>query len=100
MKTTKGFLNPELTVKDMAEELDIPARYVSQIINQYARQNFYDFVNSYRIEEAKRLFAETSRDKKTVLEILYQAGFNTKSAFNAAFKKHTGMTPTSYRRLK
>lgn len=98
MKARKAFLNPDLTVKDLADELAIPARYVSQIINQFARQNFYDFVNSYRIEEAKRLFTDTSRGRKTVLEILYQVGFNTKSAFNAAFKKHTGMTPTHYRK--
>ena len=64
------------------------------------RQNFYDYVNGCRIEEAKRLLQDAIHRKKTVLNILYEAGFNSKSAFNLAFKKYTGMTPTEFKNRK
>jgi AraC-like DNA-binding protein len=67
------------------------------VINEHLKVNFYDFVNGYRVEEAKRLLEDGSHGKKNFLEILYEAGFNTKSAFNRAFKKHAGMTPSQYK---
>jgi len=57
-------------------------------------------VNSYRIEEAKKFFSDPVNRKKTVLEILYEVGFNSKSVFNNAFKKHTGITPTQFRKIQ
>ena len=62
------------------------------------KQNFYDFINNYRINFAKNLLNNPADDKMTVLEILYEAGFNSKSAFNVAFKKETGVTPSQFRR--
>ena len=97
MKTQKPYLEPSLTLPELAENISIHPRYLSQEINDSLQQNFYDFVNSYRIEEAKKMFADPADNKKTVLEILYEVGFNSKSVFNNAFKKHTGMTPTQYR---
>jgi AraC-like DNA-binding protein len=99
MRNHQPFLQPDLTIKDLSEKLAISARHLSQVINQCAGQNFYDFVNSYRIEAAKKLFNDATQDRKTVLEILYSVGFNTKSAFNTAFKKHTGVTPTRFRKM-
>lgn len=93
----KPFLNPSLTISDVASDLQISSKYISQIINESLHKNFYDFINSYRIEESKRLLLEDHDSGKTVLEILYDSGFNSKSAFNTAFKKHTGTTPTIYR---
>lgn len=93
----KPFLNPSLTISDVASDLQISSKYISQIINESLHKNFYDFINSYRIEESKRLLLEDLKSDKTVLEILYDSGFNSKSAFNTAFKKHTGTTPTTYR---
>jgi AraC-like DNA-binding protein len=93
----KPFLNPDLTLNQLAESLDISPRILSQIINEYFNQNFYDYINKLRIEESKKMLLDTS-SKKTVLEILYETGFNSKSTFNSIFKKMTGLTPTEFRR--
>jgi len=100
MNTSKPYLEPSLSLTELAENLTIHPRYLSQEINDTLNQNFYDFVNSYRIEEAKKLFSDPKNRKKTVLEILYEVGFNSKSVFNNAFKKHTGITPTQFRKIQ
>jgi len=96
MEADKPYLNPDLTLKDLAEQLTIPARYLSQIINDKMNQSFYDYISVHRIKEAKKILSEDSVDK-TVLEVLYEVGFNSKSSFNTAFKKFTGVTPTHFR---
>ena len=60
-------------------------------------QHFYDLINRYRIEEAARLLTDPEDEKITILEVLYQVGFNSKSSFNTLFKKYMGMTPTEFR---
>ena len=99
MKINKPFIDPEITLKKLSEQVDIPFRYLSQIINENLHKNFYDFINNYRIEEAKKLLSDPGC-KKTILEILYQIGFNSKSSFNTSFKKNTGLTPTQFRESK
>jgi len=99
MKMEKPYLEPSVCLTDLANKLSISPRYLSQAINDLLNQNFFDLINTYRIEETKRIFSNPSNTKKTVLEILYEVGFNSKSVFNTAFKKHTGMTPTEYRKL-
>ena len=59
---------------------------------------FFDFINSYRIDDATEILADLDNNKVTVLEIMFEVGFNSKSSFNTAFKKHTGFTPTTYRK--
>lgn len=93
----KPFLNPFLTIKDVSEEINVPSKYVSQVINESLNKNFYDFINSYRVEEASQQLSNEVNKDKTILEILYNSGFNSKSAFNTAFKKHWGITPSKYR---
>jgi AraC-like DNA-binding protein len=95
----KPFLNPSVTIQDISEEIKIPVRDLSLLINHKLDQHFYDFVNSYRIENAMEILKDAAKNKVTILEILYEVGFNSKSSFNTAFKKHTGNTPTSYRKL-
>lgn len=97
MMDEKPFLNPSLTIQDIAVAIEIPVRELSVLINQNVNQHFYDFVNSYRIEQAKEILKDTTKSKVTILEILYEVGFNSKSSFNTAFKKHTGKTPTEFR---
>ena len=97
MINEKPYLNPILTLKELADQVSIPSRHLSQIINEYMHQNFYDYVSKYRIEEAKKLLLD-SFNNKTVLEILYQVGFNSKSSFNTAFKKFTGVTPSHFKK--
>ena len=98
LEKEKPFLDPSLSLNDLAENLSIPARHLSQVINESLNQNFFDMIGDYRIEEAKGMLMEYSSREKSVLEILYDVGFNTKSSFNSLFKKKTGMTPTEYRR--
>jgi AraC-like DNA-binding protein len=94
----KPFLNPSLTLHDLAESVGIGERIISQVINQQWNQNFFSFINSYRVEEAKKLLRSFDQEKWTMLGISFDAGFNSKSAFYEAFKKHTGMTPTEFRK--
>ncbi|MFS4482655.1 helix-turn-helix domain-containing protein [Hyunsoonleella sp. 2307UL5-6] len=98
MKTEEPFLEPSLTVKSLSEKINIPHRDLSILINQELGQHFFDFINTYRIEKAKTILKDPSKKKHTVLEILYAVGFNSKSSFNTAFKKHTGKTPTAFRK--
>ena len=97
MTREKPYLNPALSLNDLAGALAIVPRHLSQVINEHCKQNFYDFINSYRVEEAKRHLMDDTHGR-TVLEILYEVGFNSKSAFNLAFKTQTGLTPTEFRK--
>ncbi|MEL6256529.1 MAG: helix-turn-helix domain-containing protein [Bacteroidota bacterium] len=73
--------------------------YLSQIINQKEGKNFFDFINGYRVEEVKRNLADPNFDHFSILGIGLEAGFKSKSTFNAVFKKMTGHTPTAYKKL-
>jgi AraC-like DNA-binding protein len=92
----KPYLQPDLSINNLAETLNISSKILSQVINENLNQNFFDFINSYRIAEAKQKLSDLEK-KITVLEVLYSVGFNSKSAFNAAFRKHTGTTPSEYK---
>jgi AraC-like DNA-binding protein len=98
MKSDKPYLEAELTLEQLAAKLTLKPRLLSQAINDILRQNFFDFINRYRIDEAKNLLTDPKDKKITVLEILYQVGFNSKSSFNTLFKKYTGLTPTEFRK--
>ncbi|WP_397444736.1 helix-turn-helix domain-containing protein [Polaribacter sp. R77954] len=98
MTHKKPYLNPSLTIRKLAAELKMNPRDVSVLINQNLNKHFFDFINEYRIEEAKKILKDPSKKAFTVLEILYEVGFNSKSSFNTAFKKHTGLTPTQFRK--
>lgn len=98
MVEKKPFLNSSLTIQEVSGDIGIPVRELSLLINHQLGQHFYDFVNTYRIENAMNILKDETKSKVTVLEILYEVGFNSKSSFNTAFKKHTGTTPTLYRK--
>jgi AraC-like DNA-binding protein len=93
----KLFLEPELTVQQLADRLQQPSYLVSQAINDGMRKTFYDLVNGLRVEEAKRLLLDPANVHYTILSVGFGAGFNSKTTFNTVFKKFTGMTPTAYR---
>lgn len=99
MADEKPFIDSALTIQDISKEMNVPVRELSVLINHQLGQHFYDFVNTYRIENAMEILKDSSKTKVTILEILYEVGFNSKSSFNTAFKKHTGNTPTEYRKL-
>lgn len=91
-------LDPDLTAAALADRLGASPRELSEVLTVAFGSSFYDFVNSLRVDEAKALLADPDRADATVLEILYEAGFNSKSAFHRAFKARVGVTPSAYRR--
>ena len=98
MREKKPYLKNDLTILDLAELTNIPPRYLSQIINTKLSLNFYEFVNKYRIEECIKLFKEESAENYTILALALESGFQSKTAFNTAFKKFTGKTPSALRK--
>jgi YesN/AraC family two-component response regulator len=98
MQSAKPFLEPELTLDELAIQLSVKPKILSQTINELLQQNFFEFINSYRIEEAKRLLTNPKDKKITVLEVMYEVGFNSKSSFNTIFKKNTGLTPSEFKK--
>ena len=76
---------------------NIPQNYLSQVINETFNCNFYDFINGHRIKEAIPILTDPKRQHLSILEILYDVGFNSKSTFYSAFAKETGMTPKAYK---
>ncbi|MBE0539563.1 MAG: AraC family transcriptional regulator [Ignavibacterium sp.] len=98
MNTDKPYLNCDLTLRNLAEKLSVSPHNLSEILNTRINQNFYDFINRYRVEEVKRRLAENESQKYNLIAIAFDSGFNSKSAFNTIFKKHTGTTPSQYRK--
>ncbi len=97
MNLHKPYLNPDLDLNMLAEELESHPKKLSQAINQCIGNNFSDYINSRRIAEAKSLF-ETSTDSQiTIMEVMYKVGFNSRSVFNTSFKKKIGFTPTQFK---
>jgi AraC-like DNA-binding protein len=100
MKMKKPYLVPSITIDEISEDLSIPSWQLSHVINKSFRENFFNFMNEYRIEEAKKRLEDPEDTDRTILEILYESGFNSKSTFNHVFKQHTGMTPSEFKRHK
>lgn len=100
MEKNKPYLEFELTIKDLAEQVGLNPRELSQVINEKRKMNFYEFVNHYRLEEAKKLLLEHDGEAMRIKEVMYAAGFSSKSTFNSIFKKSTGRTPRQFRQEK
>lgn len=96
MREQKPYLEPKLTLSQLAEKLKISSNNLSQVINQCESGNFYDFVNRYRVNEFIELASEPQNRNLNLLGIAFDAGFNSKSSFNQVFKKTTGKTPREY----
>ncbi len=96
MVREKLYLNPDLSFDDLANHLNIPGHHLSQILNEVLRQNFYDFVNAYRVEAVKSRMEQNVHASNTLLSIGLSVGFNSKATFNRAFKKETGQTPKAF----
>lgn len=97
MTEDRLFLEPELTIQMLGEKLDVSPYYISQVLSQKLKQNFYDFVNGYRVEEAKKLLRNPSHENFTLLSIAFDSGFNSKTTFNTVFKKFTTQTPSAFK---
>lgn len=97
MQTDKPFLRPNLTILELASDLNITTHSLSQIINENYKLNFFDFINKYRVEEVKEKIADVKYNDYSLLGIALDCGFNSKSAFNRIFKKFTGQTPSEFK---
>ncbi len=98
MEQEKPYLNFGLTLQQLAIKIDISEKELSLLINHQLNKHFFDFINEYRVSDAKKILRDPSKKEMTVLEILYQVGFNSKSSFYTAFKKATSQTPSGYRK--
>ena len=98
MERERVYQNSDLTLADLADHLDTTPHKVSEVLNSELEQTFYDFVNSYRVKDVQRRIADESSRNLKILALAMDAGFASKSTFNAVFRQHTGHTPSSYRR--
>ncbi len=98
LETQQPYLDPELTMPLLAEKVNLSTHHLSQLINEQMAQSFADLMSYYRIEEAKRKLVDARHQHEKIEAVAYQCGFNSKSAFNTAFKKWVGVTPSNYRR--
>jgi AraC-like DNA-binding protein len=96
MAERKPYLDGELTLTSLAGQLEINPNQLSQILNEGLGENFYRFVNRYRVEESKRLLLDPAFNHYNILGIAFQAGFSTKSTFNKTFKELTGLSPSEF----
>jgi AraC-like DNA-binding protein len=92
------YLKPDLTIQEISDDLEVPKHYLTESLNTYMGKNFYTLINEYRIKEFKALASDEKNNHLTLLALAYDAGFNSKSAFNLVFKKQTGETPSQFLR--
>ncbi|WP_121329233.1 AraC family transcriptional regulator [Flavobacterium sp. 81] len=98
METEKPFLEFGLSLVKLAGSMKISTHILSYVINNGFGENFYQFINRYRIEEAKKLMIDSETDRLSLLGIGFSVGFNSKTVFNTTFKKVTGQTPSEYKK--
>lgn len=96
MASEKLYLNSKLTLSDLAESVNVSTNQLSQLLNEHIGKNFYDYVNTYRIEYFLELMNKPEYKNFTILAVAYESGFNSKTTFNLFFKKSIGTTPSDY----
>lgn len=97
MEKEQPYLDPRCSLIGLAQELETSKEVLSQVVNRELHLNFNAFVNSYRVEEAKRKLRDPKENQYVILKIAHDVGFNSKSSFNAVFKRMTGLSPSQYR---
>jgi len=98
MEEEQVFLDPDLTLKKLAQKLNIHYNHLSRIINEKYGESYNNYINRHRIEEARKRLADPAFANKNILEIMLETGFYSKSTFNTAFRKFTGKSPSDYRK--
>jgi AraC-like DNA-binding protein len=97
MHQDKEFLEGDLTLNQLSSRIGVPQHQLSQVLNQHLGSSFFEYINRLRVQEAQRCLADSAFHGQTLLDIGLAAGFNSKAAFNAAFKRYSGLTPTEFR---
>ncbi len=98
MQQHKWYLNTELSLKSLAEKLNISDKKLSYLLNQHMRISFYDYINQFRVEEVKQRIKNPSFAQYTLLAIALESGFNSKTSFNRTFQRFEGITPSNFRK--
>jgi len=100
MLSEQVYLSPDLTLPKLAALVECPVNHLSQVINAGFNMSFFDYLNHYRIEEARKLLGQEDHQLRAILSIAFEVGFSSNSAFYAAFKKSCGQTPAQFRRAQ
>jgi len=100
VEAKKLYKDNNFNLTKLSKEINIPSAYISQVLNIYKGETFYNFINKYRIDLSKKMLKNPEFKRKTILSIAYESGFNSKATFNTFFKKTVGMTPSQYRNIK
>lgn len=98
METDELYLNGKLSIQDVSEKLNIPRQHISEVLNEHMNTSFQDFINQYRVEAFINRLENDQNNNYTLLGIATDVGFNSKSSFNAIFKKFKGLTPTQFKK--
>lgn len=98
MKAEKPYLDQDLRLAGLAEQMNSTTHHLSQVINEQLGKSFSDFVNSYRVEAAQKMLTDEKNKDIYIINIAYASGFNNKTSFNKAFKEMTGCSPSEYRK--
>jgi len=97
MREKEPFRNSELTLHQLADTLSVSPHNLSEVLNTQLNQNFFDFINNYRIEQVKKDLIDPKKQNLKILSIAFDAGFNSKTSFNTIFKKYIDLTPSQFR---
>lgn len=100
MTVQEVFKENELRLDDLASYLNASKHHVSQVINEHYEKNFFDFVNTYRVNFVAQRLSDPKYEKSTIIQLAFEAGFNNKVSFNRAFKSKFDKTPSAYRKSK
>jgi AraC-like DNA-binding protein len=98
MKEEKLFMDSSLSLPQLAHTLAISTHLLSQVLNERLNRNFFNFINEHRIQEAQRMLLDPQEQHYSMIDIAHEVGFNSISAFNTAFKKHAGLSPSEFRK--
>jgi AraC-like DNA-binding protein len=96
----KPYLDRDLTIQELSGVTGIQKHHITQVLNEKYKRNFFTFINEYRVKEVIERFSDPKFNNYTILAIAFDAGFNSKTAFNSIFKTQTGLTPSQYREQK
>lgn len=98
MEEQKPYLDSELNLAKLAEQMSVSTHQLSYVINTGFNENFFQFINKYRVERAKELLVNSEKNNYTILGIAFESGFNSKTSFNTTFKKFTNQTPSAFKK--
>jgi AraC-like DNA-binding protein len=96
IEENEPYLDPSLSLRSLAEQIDVHPNQLSWLLNENLDQSFNEFINTYRVEAFKRLAKDPANAHLTLIGLAYDSGFNSKTVFNTYFKKQTGFTPKQY----